>query len=116
MEHQVYSKNVIVTDSLQEYLASRLAHFDKLAESVTSCRVDISRDQHHRKGEVFRVEINLNVPGTLLRSVEVNADARAAIDLASDTLLRQLRKYKSKRNDSQRRLKTAFKNIFRRKS
>ncbi len=104
MDYQVYSKNLDITDSLREYLDMKLAHVDKLSVSPIACRVDLSRDQHHRKGEIFRVEINMNVPGRLLRIVEQHSDVRAAIDLATDKLVRQLQKFKGKKIDTKRRL------------
>lgn len=104
MEYQVYSKNLLVTDSLREYLDLKLAHIDRLSVETVACRVDLSRDAHHRKGDIFRVEINMNVPSKLLRIVEQHSDARAAIDLAVDKLHRQLQKFKNKRIDLRRRL------------
>ncbi|MEK7584671.1 MAG: ribosome-associated translation inhibitor RaiA [Patescibacteria group bacterium] len=103
MDFQTYSKNVIVTESLQQYLESKLQHVEKLGVKTLSCRVDFSRDQHHHKGDIFRVEINVSVPGKLLRIVELHEDIRAAIDLATDKLLRQVRKFKSKKMDKERR-------------
>ncbi|OGY89294.1 MAG: ribosomal subunit interface protein [Candidatus Komeilibacteria bacterium RIFCSPLOWO2_01_FULL_52_15] len=109
MEYQVYSKNVFVTDSLSEYLRMKMAHIDKLSVNPIACRVDVSRDAHHRKGEVFRIEINMTVPNRLLRIVEVQSDMRAAIDIATDKLLEQLKKYKSKAIDLRRGFSRLFK-------
>lgn len=108
MHYQLYSKNVLITDILHEYLNVKLAHFDRLELTPISFRVDISRDTHHKKGDVFRVEFNMNIPGKFLRVVERHVDVRAAIDLACDKLLRQTKKYKSRRRDSERRLSRFF--------
>ena len=94
---------MFITESLQQYLSEKLQHVEKLGVETLSCRVDFSRDQHHHKGDVYRVEINVSVPGKLLRIVELNEDIRAAIDLATDKLLRQARKFKSKKLDRARR-------------
>ena len=114
MEYQTYSKNLLVTDSLHEYLDLKMGHIDRLSIQPISCRVDLSRDTHHKKGDVYRVEINMNVPGKLLRIVEYNEDARAAIDFATDKLFQQLKKFQSKRRDTRLRLGRIFKR-FRRK-
>jgi putative sigma-54 modulation protein len=113
MEYQVYSKQLEVTDSLREYLDMKLEHVDKLSVAPIACRVDLSRDQHHRKGDIFRVEINMNVPGNLLRIVEQHSDIRAAIDLATDKLIRQLQKFKGKKIDTKRRLGRLMKSFKR---
>jgi len=97
MSRQFYGKNLEITESLQEYLNTRLDTLYKLTSEVISCRVDISRDTHHHKGDVFRVEINFNIPGKLLRVVEERPDAREAIDLAVNKLMNQLRVQKNKK-------------------
>lgn len=109
MQYQVYSKNLLVTDILREYLDEKLSHVDKLNVSLIACRVDISRDSHHKKGEVYRVEVNMTVPQRLLRVVEQHEDVRAAIDIVSDKLYSQLKKYKARNIDTKRRLGTIFK-------
>jgi putative sigma-54 modulation protein len=110
MQYQLYSKNVFITDSLREYLDEKLGHIDRLSIEPISFHVDISRDAHHRKGDIFRVECNINVPGKFLRIVKQHGDVRAAIDLATDRLLRQIKKYKSQRLGSERK----FRGLFRR--
>jgi len=102
MQIQIYSKNVVITDPLKVYLEERLAKIDHPGLEVISCRADISRDQHHHKGDIFRVEINLNIPKKNFRVVEFKPDAREAIDLVVDKLTRQLRDFKDKKISSRR--------------
>jgi ribosomal subunit interface protein len=108
MSRQFYGKNLEITESLQEYLNTKLDTLYKLTSEVLSCRVDISRDTHHNKGDVFRVEINFNIPGKLLRVVELRPDAREAIDLTVNKLMGQLRVQKNKKL-WQRKLSSIFK-------
>lgn len=108
MSRQFYGKNLEITESLQEYLNTRLDTLYKLANEVISCRVDISRDTHHNKGDIFRVEINFNIPGKLLRVVETKPDTREAIDLVVNKLMNQLRVIKN-RKLWQRKLSSIFK-------
>jgi len=61
-------------------------------------RVEIGRTtRHHRKGDIFRAEIQIYLPKKLLRAVVKNIDLRSAIIEARDELDRQIRKYKGKR-------------------
>lgn len=100
MEYQLYSKNVVVTDALNQYLDKRLVNVSKVAKDVVSCRIDLSRDSHHKKGEVFRAELNISIPGKLVRVVEMHQDMRGAIDLSIDKIVRQLKKFYSKKRDT----------------
>jgi putative sigma-54 modulation protein len=109
MQYQIYSKNIDITDSLREYIDIKFKAIERLADAVTSCRLDLSRDQHHKKGDVFRFEINMNVPGSLLRVVKTNQDMRAAVDIAMDALEQQMTKYKTRGRDHGRRISRIFK-------
>ena len=97
MNKQLYGKNTEITDPLKVYIEERLDHLEHMNSEIMAARVDISRDQHHKKGDIFRVEINLNLPGKLLRVVETRPDAREAVDLVHDRLSRQLRDLKNKK-------------------
>lgn len=109
MNKQLYSKNTEITEPLRVYIEERLDRLEQLNSDIMAARVDMSRDQHHNKGDIFRVEINLNLPGKLLRVVETRPDAREAVDLVTDKLARQLRDLKNKKLFLRR-----FSNIFKR--
>ena len=109
MNKQLFSKNTEITEPLRVYIEERLDHQEHFNSEILAARVDISRDQHHNKGDIFRVEVNLNLRGKLLRVVETCPDAREAIDLVHDKLARQLRELKNKRLFLRR-----FSNIFKR--
>ena len=106
---QIFSKNVDITKPLQVYLHEKLGAVHKLSNDIISLRVDISRDTHHNKGDVFRVEVNLNIPKKLIRVVENKPDVREAIDLVADKLSRQLRDVKGKKMGQIRKLGRVFK-------
>ena len=103
MKYQLYSKNVIVTDSLKVYIDKKMSTLDKFSRHVTVCNLDISRDTHHKKGDVFRFEANVAVPGSMLRIVEHHEDIRAAIDVGVDKISHQIQKTRSRARDMSRR-------------
>ncbi len=113
MNYQIYSKNIIITNSLREYLKKHLSRIDRLHYKVIKCRIDLSRDAHHKKGDVFRVEININIPRKLLRVVKFASDVRAAIDDAVDISFKLLNRYASKNREKKinrfRKLKDVLK-------
>lgn len=97
MNITILGKNVEVTEPLKIYIEEKTAHLEKIQQQILACRIDISRDTHHHKGDIFRVEINLNIPHKLLRAVEFRPDAREAIDICVDKIARQVREYKGKK-------------------
>ena len=107
-----------MTPEVEEYLTSKVTLVEKFLQHyqdeniLAQCEID--RSTHHKKGEVFRVEINLSVKGKFYRSEETNVDVRAAIDIAKDQLEKQIRRSKTKRFELFEKGARAIKNILRR--
>lgn len=98
MNLQFYAKNIELTPSLKQIFEERLEHLKKYKGKLKllDVRVDISRDQHHRKGDVFRVEVNVDLPGQVLRVVELGTDVISTLDEVSKKLERQARDAKER--------------------
>lgn len=98
MNLQFYTKNIELTPSLKRIIEERLDHLKKYKGKLKllDVRVDISRDQHHKKGDVYRVEVNVNLPNKVLRVVEQGADVISTLDEVSKKLERQARDAKER--------------------
>ena len=97
MPYQIYAKNLDLTEPLKEYINMKIEKLSRfLKNSDDYCQVDLSRDAHHKKGQVFRAEINLTVNGKTVRVAETSIDIRGAIDFARDKVFLQLNKTKEK--------------------
>jgi putative sigma-54 modulation protein len=98
MKIQFYSKNVELTERIKDEFKEKLENLKKYKGNVDvlQIRVDVSRDQHHKTGDVYRVEINVDMHGKVLRSVENSADILSALDVVTEKLLRQARDIKDK--------------------
>lgn len=106
-----------MTPDIEEYLTSRVTSVEKFlqirSDEIALAECEIDRSTHHKKGEVFRVEMNLSIKGKLYRSEETNIDVRAAIDIAKDQLEKQIRRSKTKRFELFEKGARAIKNILR---
>jgi ribosomal subunit interface protein len=113
----IKSTNFNMTSDIEEYLTSRVSSVEKFLQIKSDENVlvecEIDRSTHHKKGEVFRIEINLSVAGRFYRSEETNIDVRAAIDIAKDQLEKQIRRSKTKRFELFEKGARAIKNILR---
>lgn len=98
MQIQFYTSNVTFSERLKEQFRDKLSVLAKYkgAVDVLQVRVDVSRDSHHKKGDVYRVEVNVDLPGKLIRSVEQSADILSALDAVIEKLERQSRDIKDK--------------------
>ncbi|MFA6304691.1 MAG: ribosome-associated translation inhibitor RaiA [Patescibacteria group bacterium] len=101
MKYQLYVKNFEITPSLREYLADKLKKMEHFSDKIISFNIDLSRDAHHHKGQVYRAEFNIAVGKKLVRVVETDFDIHAAIDKARDNAARQLTKIKEKETDDE---------------
>ncbi len=114
----IKSTNFSMTPDIEEYLTSRVSSVEKFMNlkqdetALAECEID--RSTHHKKGDVFRVEINLSYAGKLYRSEETSIDVRAAIDIAKDQLEKQIRRSKTKRFELFEKGARAIKNILKR--
>lgn len=85
-------------EKLKDLIAEKLEGLKKYKGKLKflDIRVDLSRDQHHKKGDVFRVEVNVDLPGKVLRVVEEAGDVYTALDLVAKKLERQARDMKER--------------------
>ncbi|MBU3918940.1 ribosome-associated translation inhibitor RaiA [Patescibacteria group bacterium] len=94
------SLRIFVEDKVGE-LKKNLVKFDELHEKgreKVNVHIEIGKTtKHHRKGDIFRAEIQVYLPKKLLRAVVKGIDLRSAIIEARDELDREIIKYKGKR-------------------
>ena len=98
--NRIKGTDIDLTDAIKAAVERELAALDPMLErwGASSADVEVGRTtQHHNKGEVFRAEVNLQIPGKLLRAEDENEDLYVAIKNVSKTLARELNKEKELR-------------------
>ncbi len=98
MKISITGRQMTVRDSLKELTLNKMQRFDKFFDENTEAYVSFSC----RHG-LQMVEITISTPTTMFRSEEGDATFQNAIDIAVDTLERQIRKNKTR---LEKRLKT----------
>jgi ribosomal subunit interface protein len=86
-------KNMEMTDAIMAYVEEKLMSLEKLCERYSPCDIAVEvgkTSEHHNKGDIFRAEANMTIPGGLLRAESTKDDLYAAIDDVKDQLKRQL--------------------------
>ncbi|MEK7087325.1 MAG: ribosome-associated translation inhibitor RaiA [Patescibacteria group bacterium] len=99
MKINLKTKNFSLTASIKNYLEQKLNSLDKFlpADESIFADVDLSKTtKHHQKGDVFRAEVNLRVPGRLIRASSIEWDLRIAIDRVRDELIKEIKTNKEK--------------------
>ena len=110
MKVRIITTNLDLTPSVRIYIYKKLKNMSKLLGRVgekdaVELALEVGRTtRHHHKGYVFRAEVNLRLPGKLLRAVDENVDVRAALDTVKDKLHAEIEKYKTKTSRRFRRV------------
>lgn len=80
-----------------------LKQWDEKNQAAVEADVEIARTtNHHRQGDVYRAEVNIKVPGRIIRAEAEEWDMRVAIDRVKDQLQIELKKYKNKQETGYR--------------
>lgn len=99
MDIELKSRDVALTDAVRSYVGSRFDRVGRHLPDARAARIELRHETKRSQGEVHVAQVTMWVDRTILRAEEMHADLYAAIDLASDKLLRQADRFKSKRVD-----------------
>lgn len=92
-----------ITPSFAAYIEEKiggLGRFLKREDETGAVElwIEVARTtRHHHKGDVFRAEADLRLPGKILRGEAVSFDARAAVDAVRSKLQSEIERYKVRR-------------------
>lgn len=116
MKIKIKTTNFSLTPSIGNYLQEKLNALDKFLPNDESISVDVElakTTKHHQKGDIFKAEVNLTVPGRLIRAVAEKWDLHVAIDAVKDELQREITMNKEKNISFYRRGARFFKRLLR---
>lgn len=100
MQANIKASNFQLTPAITEYIEKKLVMLDKYLGDLQPIACDFQVEmmtRHHQKGDIFRAEINLELPGELLRIEKTEPDLYKAIEKVKDHLAQMIVKYKQKR-------------------
>lgn len=100
MKPRIRATNLEITPAIQEYIQKKMDMVEKFLGNlkVINCDFEIElTTKHHHKGEIFRAEVNLAIPGEVLWADFTADDLYKAIDKVKDHLGDLIKKHKEKR-------------------
>ena len=97
----VRGENIEVTPALRTYVENKVSKIEKYFDEVPEANVHVNLKVYSdRQG---KAEVTIPLPNLVLRAEETSPDLYGSIDLVSDKLERQMRKYLTKVNRQFRR-------------
>jgi putative sigma-54 modulation protein len=100
MQANIKAQSFELTAALTEYIEKKINMLDKYLGDIQPIACDVQVElmtRHHAKGDIFRAEINLELPGELLRIEKTEPDLYKAIEKVKDHLAQMIVKYKEKK-------------------
>jgi putative sigma-54 modulation protein len=104
MQITVKGKNLDVPSHVRDEAVAKLSKVRKLFDRFIDMEVVFSEDRNPRIENKVHCEVVLHAKGKYLRASAAAPDPLSAIDKAEAKLARQVRKYKTKVVDKQRKL------------
>ncbi|MEK7066568.1 MAG: ribosome-associated translation inhibitor RaiA [Patescibacteria group bacterium] len=104
MIKNVRGVNMELSNELSLYIDNKLEYLEKhlAVDSEDGVTVDFSvgrESDHHKNGEVYKADMNLQIGGTLLRAEAHDEDLYATIDKIKEEMAREIKSFKEKRGD-----------------
>ena len=97
-----------LTEPLKTYIEEKIGGLGRLLghfeANTIKVQFEVARSsRHHRRGEVYRAEANMELPQDILRAEGNDTDVRAVVDAVKDKLKREVEAYLSRHGKDHRR-------------
>ena len=106
MNIRIKATKIDLTDSIRDYVQEKMDMLEKYLGNIQilNCDVEVGMSVGgQQSGQIYRAEVNLSVPGKLLRVEKTEKNIYKAIDKVKDHLEILIKKYKEKKIDKKRR-------------
>ncbi|KRN28471.1 30S ribosomal interface protein S30EA [Lactobacillus selangorensis] len=100
LNYNVRGENIEVTDAIKSYVQKKINKLEKYFDGTATSTAHVNLKVYPDK--TAKVEVTIPMPYLTLRAEESSPDLYGSIDLVTDKLERQIRKYKTKINRKSR--------------
>jgi len=98
MNIKIKATKIELTKAIEAAINEKLNKLNKYSDNIISAEVEVGKTTaHHHKGNVFRAEVNLEVPQKIIRAEAETNDLYKSLTKVRDKLKIELIKYKETR-------------------
>lgn len=120
----IKAKNLILSDGLKNFIEKKIIVLKKFIsvlkedypegqKTLAEVLVEVEKEtMHHKKGEVFKSTVEINLPGKKLMASARGDDLEKVIIDAKEQIKKEINKYKFKKIDKNRRKQRKLKEKF----
>lgn len=112
--------NLELHEELKDYVNEKIGGLKKFMEGIdfegggVIARVELAKTTaHHQQGDIYKAEVNLELPRKMIRSTVERDEIYKAIDDVKDELRVSISEYKNEKIDNGRRERKIFKDLSR---
>lgn len=106
MKIRIKATKIELTPQIKEYVQKKMDMLDKYLGSFPAINCDVEVGMAvggQNSGKIYRAEVNLDLPGELLRVEKTEKEILKAIDKVKDHLVVMIKKYKEKKIEKGRK-------------
>lgn len=96
MNIQIHAKNIDLSLDIREAIEEKTRDVEKYIKNIVDVYVNITRDAHHRKGDVYTVDINVRIPKKTIRATKEGESLMLAFNEAEKVLKQNVAEEKKK--------------------
>lgn len=88
--------NITLSPEMKNLIIEKISSVEKFYPNILEARVEIEFDEHKKKGDNYRCEVNLPIPGKLIRVEKTTPDFEKSVNKVKDHLKVVLSKERNK--------------------
>jgi ribosomal subunit interface protein len=93
----IKATGVELTDKLRRHVEEKMKAVERYFDNIQKIELDIGmRSKHHQSGKIFYADVNVHIPGKVVRVSKDTEDVFKAIDKVKDHLKVEFEKIKGK--------------------
>ncbi len=96
MNLTVKGRNLVITEAISSYTEEKIGRLGKYLAEGTHCEVEMWAEKNPSIADNQVAEVTIFTKGPVIRAREASPDIYASIDLVSEKLERQVKKYRGK--------------------
>ena len=100
LSFNVRGENIEVSEAIRSYVEKKISKLEKYFDESATATAHVNLKVYPDK--TAKVEVTIPLPYLVLRAEETSPDMYGSVDLVTDKLERQIRKYKTKINRKSR--------------
>ncbi len=119
MQINLKGKNIDITEAIHDYVQKRVTNLEKLLSTIEAGGGEVmvnfevgKSTKHHKGGEVFHSDCLINIDGKKFYASSDKEDLYQAIDEIRETLFREIRKNKDRKQTLFRRGASSVKKML----